>query len=123
MVSSPVVKLGIRRPVGLVQWAALVAYGLLAAAILFVVLAMALAMGGTPSPFPVTEITHWKPYVDFIGRECGVVADVRAIAWNDLPDKAKVLSISLMSPPGVKNRFVSYVTPLKPGQRVRIVSA
>ena len=28
-----------------------------------------------------------------------------------------------MPPPGVDNRFVSYVTPLKPGQRVRIVSA
>jgi hypothetical protein len=28
-----------------------------------------------------------------------------------------------MPPPGVRNRFVSYVTPLKPGQRIRIVSA
>jgi hypothetical protein len=28
-----------------------------------------------------------------------------------------------MSPPVVRNRFVSYETPLKSGQRVRIVSA
>ena len=44
-------------------------------------------------------------------------------AWNDFPDKAKILSISLMQPPGVRNRFVSYVTPLERGQRVRIVGA
>ena len=97
--------------------------GLAAVPVLFIILAMALAMGGTPSPFPITEITHQKLYVEFVGRECRLVADVRAIAWNDFPDKAKILSISLMSPPWVKNRFVSYATPLTPGQRVRIVSA
>jgi hypothetical protein len=36
--------------------------------------------------------------------------------WNDFPDKARILSISLMSPPGVRNRFVSTQTRLKPGQ-------
>ena len=28
-----------------------------------------------------------------------------------------------MQPPGVRNRFVSYVTPLQRGQRIRIVGA
>jgi hypothetical protein len=121
MISSPAVKLGIRRPVGLAQWVALAVGGLFAVWIFTVSLLMVLAE--TPSPFPVTEITKQKPYADFVGRECRVVADVRATAWNDFPDKAKILEISLMPPPGVKNRFVSYVTPLKPDQRVRIVSA
>ena len=76
--------------------------------------------GNSPRP---TEITRRKPYIDFAGRECRVVTDVRAIAWNDYPDKAKILEITLMGPPGFKNRFVSYATPLKPGQAVRIVSA
>ena len=51
------------------------------------------------------------------------MSDVSAYAWNDFPDKEKILSITLMSPPGVRNRFVSYVTPIKRGQRVHIVSA
>jgi len=117
------VKLGIRRPVGLVQWAVLVACGLFASAILLLVLAMALAMGGTLNSSPLTEITQRKPWVDFIGSACRLVTDVRAIAWNDYPDKAKILEVTLMAPPWVKNRFVSYETPLKPDQTVRIVSA
>ena len=84
---------------------------------------MVLALGGTLNSSPLVEITQQKPYADFIGREYRVMADVRAIAWNDYPDKAKILVITLMPPPGFKNRFVSYETPLKPGQRVRIVSA
>lgn len=96
------------------KWVALVACGLLAVSILLIVLAMILAE--TRDPFPVTEITHQKPYVDFVGRECRVVADVRATAWNDFPNKGKILSIALSGPPGVRNRFVSYVTPLKPAR-------
>jgi len=69
------------------------------------------------------EVTHRTPYVDFVGREYRVVADVRALGWNDFPDKARILSISLISPPVVRNRFVSHETPLKLGQRIRIVSA
>jgi len=85
---------------------------------------IALGMGGGAFyQFGVAEITHQKPYVDFVGHEYRVVADVRALAWNDFPDKTRILSISLMSPPLVRNRFVSYETRLKPGQRVRIVSA
>jgi len=32
-------------------------------------------------------------------------------------------SISLMPPPGIRNRFVSYVIPLQHGQRIRLVGA
>lgn len=96
----------------LAKWTAFAIFGLLM-----------LAMGGIRSPFPDTEVTHQKPYADFVGREYRVASEVSAYAWNDFPDKDKILSITLMSPPGVRNRFVSYVTPLKVGQRVRIVSA
>jgi hypothetical protein len=74
-------------------------------------------------PAPKTEITSRKPFADYIGREYRVVGSVSALAWNDFPDKDKLLSISLMSPPLVRNRYVSYSKPLKPGQTVRIVSA
>ena len=100
---------------------ALAVVGLFAVWIFTISLLMVLAEAS--SPFPITEVTHRKPYVDFIGRECRVVADVRATAWNDFPDKAKIVTIGLNGPPGVRNRYVSYVTPLKPGQTVRIVSA
>jgi hypothetical protein len=103
------------------KWVALTAGGLLAVGVFLPVLGMILME--TPDPFPITQVTHRKPYMDFIGRECRVVADVRATAWNDFPDKAKILSIALYGPPGVRNRYVSYVTPLKQGQTVRIVSA
>ena len=58
-----------------------------------------LAEGGCQTPWPATEVTHQKPYADFIGREYRIVSKVSAYAWNDFPDKAKILSISLMSPP------------------------
>lgn len=98
------------------RWAAFAACGLL-------VLGIIMGLGGMASPFPDTDITHQKPYADFVGREYRVTGDVNAYAWNDFPDKAKILSISPMPPPGVRNRFVSYVTPLQKGQTVRIVSA
>jgi len=74
-------------------------------------------------PAPKTEVTNRKPFADYIGREYRVVGNVSALAWNDFPDKDKVVSISLMSPPLVRNRFVSYSRPLKPGQKLRIISA
>jgi hypothetical protein len=74
-----------RFTVALLKWAAFAACGLVAVGII-------LGLGGYASPFPVIEITHQKPYVDFVGREYRVVADVRALAWNDFPDKARVLS-------------------------------
>ena len=82
-----------------------------------------LMLAGVRTPWPATETTHQKPYADFVGREYRVVSEVSAYAWNDYPDKAKIQSISLISPPGIDNRFVSYVIPLKTGQRIRIVSA
>jgi hypothetical protein len=82
-----------------------------------------LVVAGVRSPFPPTAITHQEPYADFIGREYRVKSNVSAFAWNDFPDKTKILSISLIPPPGIRNRFVSYVIPLQHGQRIRIVSA
>jgi hypothetical protein len=83
-----------------------------------------LGVGGVRLPFwfPNTEVTHDRPYADFVGREYRVKGHVTALAWNDFPDKAKILSVSL-TPPSAHNRFVSYSIPLKLEQRVRIVSA
>lgn len=105
-----------RMVASIVKWMAFTGIGLLAVVIV-------LGVGGVPSPFPDTEVTHEKPYADFIGREYRVTGDVNALAWNDFPDKTKILVVSLMPPPGVRNRFVSYSTPLRLGQPVRIVSA
>jgi hypothetical protein len=75
-------------------------------------------------PAPKTEITRQKPYADFVGREYRVVARLTATAWNDYPDKATIRAITLDTPgEEVRNRYVSYVRPVQPGQRVRIVSA
>ena len=77
----------------------------------------------TPNPFPENDLSNQEPYVDFIGREYWLKTEVDALAWNDFPDKGKILSISLMPPPGVRNRFVSYAIRLKVGQTLRILSA
>ena len=82
-----------------------------------------LTVGGIQSPFPVTDISSRQPYADAVGREYRVVGNVIAIAWNDFPDKETLLSITLMSPPGHANRFVSWTVPLKQGQVVRITGA
>src|SRR5262245_47229234 len=87
-------------------------------AILFTVVGV-----GMQIPAPQAEVTNWKPFADYIGREYRIVGDVSALAWNDFPDKDRILSISLLSPPLVRNRFVSYTRPLRSGQTVRIVSA
>jgi hypothetical protein len=100
----------------LVKWSVLAVGGLLAVVIV-------LGVGGVQVPWPPTETTQQKPYADFVGHEYRVISSVSAYAWNDFPDKTKIQSISLLPPPGVRNRFVSYVTPLQPGQRIRIVSA
>jgi hypothetical protein len=86
-------------------------------------LLIVLTVAGVRSPFPPTEITHQRPYSDFIGREYRVKSNVAAYAWNDFPDKAKILSISLLPPPGIRNRFVSYGIPLQHGQTIRLVGA
>jgi hypothetical protein len=108
--------MNLRSTVALAKWVALAACGFLA-------LVIVLGVGGVQVPWPATETTQQKPYIDFVGREYRVISSVSAYAWNDFRDKAKILSISLIPPPGVRNRFVSRVTPLQPGQRVRIISA
>lgn len=86
--------------------------------------AVAIVVGlGEQISFPETDISDQKPYIDFIGREYWLKTEVYAFAWNDFPDKVKILSISLMPPPGVRNRFVTYRTRLKVGQTVRILGA
>ncbi len=62
-----------------------------------------LGLGGFASPFPDTEITHRKPYADFVGHEYRVTSAVSAYSWNAFPDKARIVSISLVPPPGVNN--------------------
>lgn len=109
---------------GLVRLAKWALYGLLGmvglGAALFTLVGV---LSTTPNPFPETDLSTRKPYVDFIGREYRLIAEVDAIAWNDFPDKAKILVISLMPRPNVQNRFVSYKIPLKAGQTLRIRSA
>jgi hypothetical protein len=100
------------------KWTALAAFGLIAVLII-------LGVGGVRLPFwfPDTDVSHEKPYADFVGREYRLTGHVTALAWNDFPDKAKFLNVSLMPSPGARNRFVSYGIPLPLGQRVRIISA
>ncbi len=97
------------------KWAAFATFGLLAGLIL-------LGIGGVRLPFLLhsTDVTNEKPFADFVGREYRVRGHVTAMAWNDFPDKTKILSVSLMPSPGARNRFVSYTILLKVGQRIRI---
>lgn len=107
----------VRMAVSVMTWTALVALGLFAGAVV-------LGVGGYRVPFLVneTDVTHKKPFADFVGRVYLVKGRVDALAWNDFPDKAKILSVSL-TPPSARNRFVSYTIPLEHGQRVRVISA
>lgn len=106
----------IRMLVSIVKWMAVAAFGLLAVVIV-------LGLGGVRSPFPDTEVTHERPYADFVGREYRVKGHITALAWNDFPDKTSILVVSLMPSPVVRNRFVSYSIPLQLGQTVQIISA
>ena len=100
------------------KWAVFTAFGLFA--ILIVI-----GFGGYQVPFwpEDTEVTNDKPFSIYIGQEYHVTNHIKALAWNDFPDKEKILVISLMPPPGAKNRFVSYSITLQPGQNIRILSA
>lgn len=93
------------------------------AAFAWLAIAIVLGIAGYGPAAPETEVTNQKPYADYIGREYRVVGDVSAYAWNDFPDKNRILSVTLTPPPGTRNRFVSSVTPLRTGQRIRILSA
>jgi len=100
------------------KWVVCTAFGL------FVIL-IAIGLGGYQVPFwpEDTDATNDKPFSTYIGQEYRVSNNIKALAWNDFPDKEKILVISLMPPPGANNRFVSYCTTLQPGQKIRILSA
>jgi hypothetical protein len=108
----------IRMVISVIKWTTLSAIGLLGVIII-------IGLGGYQIPFwpSDTEITDEKPFSNYIGREYRVMGDVTALAWNDFPDKGKILVVSLTSPPGASNRFVSRRIPLRRGQRVIILSA
>ena len=110
----------IRTVLSAMRWTMVAAFGLIAVLLSALII---LGVGGYRVPwFPKTDVSHEKPYAAFVGREYRVTGHVTALAWNDFPDKAKILSGSL-TPPAARNRFVSYSIPLRQGQRVRIISA
>ena len=109
---------GIWRALPVIKWTVLSAIGLFGA--IFII-----GLGGYRIPFwpSDTEVTYEKPFSSYIGRELHVTGAVTALAWNDFPDKSKILVVSLTSPPGASNRFVSRRIPLRLGQKVIILSA
>jgi hypothetical protein len=106
------------KAISVIKWTTLSAIGLLGVIII-------IGLSGYQVPFwpSDTEVTNEKPFSSYIGRELRVMGDVTALAWNDFPDKSKILVVSLTSPPGASNRFVSRRIPLLRGQRVFILSA
>ncbi len=105
------------RKIGVVAARMAVAVGALLAVLII------LGIAGYGPPAPRTEVTGQRPYADYVGREFRIVGDISATAWNNFPDRAKILSVTLDPPPGTRNRFVSYVIPMKNGQRVRVLKA
>jgi hypothetical protein len=99
------------------------ALGVAIAALAVLVVSIILGIAGYGPREPERDVSHEKPYSDFIGREYRVTGNISASAWNDYPNRVKILSITLSPSPGTRNRFVSTVTPLAVGQRLRILSA
>ena len=101
-----------------IKWVALTVFGSLG-------VILVIGLGGYQIPFwpEDTEVTNKKPFSNFIGEQYRLTSELYAHAWNDFPDKEKILVVTLMPPPGHKNRFVSYRLTLQPGQVVRIHSA
>ncbi len=89
------------------------------------VIVIIIGLGGYQIPFwpKDRDVTHEEPFSSFIGQDYRVTGPITALAWNDFPDKEKILIVTLTPPPGVRNRFVSYSIPLQNGQKVRIQSA
>lgn len=108
----------IQMAISVIKWMTITALGLFGIVIV-------IGLGGYQIPFcpSDTEVTHEKPFSSFIGREYRVMGDVTALAWNDFPDKNKILVVSLTSPAGASNRFVSHRIPLQQGQKILILSA
>ena len=107
-----------RRVISIIKWMSLTVLGLFGVLII-------VGLGGYQIPFwpSDTEVSLEKPFSNFIGREFRIMGDVTALTWNDFPDKEKILVVSLTSPPGARNRFVSHRIPLQQGQKVLIQSA
>jgi hypothetical protein len=107
-----------RRAMSVIMWMTLTALGLLVCVIV-------IGVGGYQIPFwpSDTEVSFEEPFSNFIGQEFLVIGEVTALTWNDFPDKEKILVVSLTSPPGASNRFVSHRIPLQQRQRVLIQSA
>jgi hypothetical protein len=101
-----------------VKWISIAAIGLFS-----IIITIAFSGYSLPFDIPDTNVSHQKPFADAVGREYRTTGAVIAHAWNDFPDKAKILVISLMPAPGASNRFVSYRIPLQRDQRIRIDSA
>jgi hypothetical protein len=99
-----------------VAWACVVVVGL------FIGLVV-LGIGGVMTPTLHRDLANSKPFSDYIGREYRVVSEVRATAWNDFPDKEKILTVALGPPYGGSRRFMSWERPLELGQEIRIVGA
>jgi hypothetical protein len=74
-------------------------------------------------PEKYRDLANTKPFADYIGREYRVVSEVKATAWNDFPDKEKILTVALGPPYGGSRRFISWTRPLEHGQKIRIVGA
>jgi hypothetical protein len=107
-----------RKVISVIKWVSLTALVLFGIVII-------LGIGGYQIPFWPSdkEVSLEEPFSNFIGRELFVIGEVNALAWNDFPDKEKILVVSLTSPPGASNRFVSNRIPLQQGQRILIQSA
>jgi hypothetical protein len=108
----------IRLMMSVFKWVVFTAFGL------FVIL-IVIGLGGYQVPFwpEDSDVTNNKPFSTYIRQEYRVTNHIKALAWNDFPDKEKILVVSLMPPPGVQNRFVSYSIALQPGQKICILSA
>lgn len=108
----------IRLMKSLFKWTVFTAFGLF-------VIYIVIGLSGYQFPFwpEDTEVTNVKPFSTYIGQEYQVTNHIKALAWNDFPDKEKILVVSLTPPPGVQNRFVSYSITLQPGQKLSILSA
>ena len=106
------------RAVSAIKWMTLTALGLIGILII-------IGLGGYQIPFwpSDTEVSFEEPFSNFIGREFFLKGEVTALTWNNFPDKEKILVVSLTSPPGASNRFVSHRIPLQQGQKVFIQSA
>jgi hypothetical protein len=86
---------------------------------------LAIGIAGYKVPFlpQDSDVSHLSPFSDYIGKELEVQGSADLVAWNDFPDKERILSYTVVCNSGYKNRFVSHVKPLKDGQKMVVQSA